>query len=125
MIELKRGEVYTADRTRSGESAKGGPWQFVAVKEVLPSGKPGRKEILLWVDNKPVPIEEGGSFRLDSINSVKFASRKDNAGAWHDECNITAEITAVMGPADAVERGIDIPASRFSDLEGDDGELPF
>ena len=124
MIELKTGEVYTAARTRSGESANRGPWQFVAVKEVDKNGKEGRKEILIWVENRPVPIEAGGAFRIDSIHSVKFASKKDNAGVWHDECNINAAITPVINVSEAVARGIDLPASHFSDIE-DDTELPF
>ena len=118
MIELKIGELYTAARARQGESPKG-PWQFAAVRE---DGK-GRKEILIWVDNRPQPIAEGGKFRLGAISSVKFASRKDNAGVWHDECNITASIEPVMDAAAAAAKGIDVMPG-FSELDND-GELPF
>lgn len=120
MIELKIGEVYTADRARIGESAKAGAWQFVACKE----GGKGRKEILIWVRNKPVAIEEGGHFRLANIHSVKFASQKDNAGVWRDEVNIEADIVPVMNINEATDNGIGVSTSTFEDLS-DDGELPF
>jgi hypothetical protein len=123
MIELKTGEVYTAARTRSGESAKGA-WQFAAVKEVGKNGKDGRKEILVWVSNKPVNISDGGKFRIASIHSVKFASKKDNAGVWHDEVNIEADITPVMNINEAKDSGLDVSTCTFEDLS-DDGELPF
>lgn len=122
MIELKTGEVYTAARARSGESGKG-PWQFAAVKE---EGK-GRKEILIWVENKPVNLAEGGNFRIKKIHSVKFASRKDNAGNWRDEVNVSADIEAVMSVNDAVTSGIDVypPASTTFAEMTDEDELPF
>ena len=124
MIEIKVGEVYTAKRAKMGESAKGS-WQFVAVKEVGKEGKEGRKEILIWVSNKPVNITDGENFRVAAINSVKFASRKDNAGVWHDEVNVEAEIVPVMDINGAINSGIDVSTCTFEDLAGGDGDLPF
>ena len=126
MIELKTGEVYTAARARSGESEKG-PWQFVTVKEISKSGKEGRKEILIWVENKPVPSEAGGKFRIKTLRSVKFASRKGNDGEWHEEVNVSADIEAVMSVSDAVTSGIDVypPASTTFAEMTDEDELPF
>jgi hypothetical protein len=126
MIEIKVGEVYTAKRARSGESTRGA-WQFVAVKEVDKNGKEGRKEITVWVENKPVSIDEGDTFRITKIHSLKFASRKDNAGNWYDEVNCSADIEPVMSAAGAVNKGIDVyphSSTTFNQLE-DDGELPF
>lgn len=125
MIELKSGEVYTVARTRQGESAKG-PWQFVAVKELIKkqdgSLAEGRKEVTVWVDNKPQPISEGGKFRLGIISSVKFASRKDNTGTWRDELNVNASIEPVMDGSAASSLGIDVPG--FTPLD-DSENLPF
>ena len=123
MIELKVGETYTAARTKSGESQKG-PWQFAAVKEVGKNGKDGRKEIVVWVSNKPVVLAADGQFRITAIYSVKFASKKDNAGVWHDEVNIEADIVPVMNINEAIDNGIDVSTGTFEDLS-DDGELPF
>ena len=126
MIELKTGDVYTASRARQGESAKG-PWQFVAVKEIITrkdgSTSEGRKDVTIWLDNKPQNIAEGGKFRLGIISAVKFASRKDNAGNWRDELTVNASVEPVMDAAAAAARGVDV-SPGFSEL-GDDGELPF
>lgn len=122
MIELKTGEVYLATRANGGESGKG-PWQYVAVRE---DGK-GRKEIVIWVENRPQPITAESRFRIKTIHSVKFASRKDNAGVWHDEVNVSADIEPVMSVDQAVTNGINVyppSSSTFEDL-GEDGELPF
>lgn len=120
MIRLKTGEVYTAERARSGSSGNG-PWELLVIKE-------GRDELTLWVTNTGTGLMDGGQFRIKSIDMVtkKNAPYKDgrlcrNRGErdveWRPEvdCNVTVE------PISLGYSGLDITAVEFDD----GGDLPF
>lgn len=111
MVEVKYGEVYTADFVRSGESGNG-KWLLTRVKD---SGK-SRKEITLWVSNADCGLAEGMNFKVKKIESIKLSARKDNSGVWHDTCACNVEIELMGGGGQSTI--YDLP-------DADDGELPF
>lgn len=120
MIRLKTGEVYMAERARSGSSANG-PWELLVIKE-------GRDEMTLWVTNVGTGIMDGGQFRVTSIDLVTRKNapykdgklcrdRRERDVQWRTEvdCNVTVE------PISLGYSGLDITAAEF-----DDGsDLPF
>lgn len=114
-IELKAGETYSAVRTRSGDS-----YELVVVQE---EGK-GRKQITIWPTNTPSGVSEGGSFRVENIESVKFTSRKDPRGNWRDEVNVNARITPTMSYPTYKAQNVRAD-SAFEDFDESGGERPF
>lgn len=109
MVEVKCGEVYTADFVRSGDNGNG-KWLMTRIKD---SGK-SRKEITLWIENTGCGLEEGMNFRVAKILGMKLSARKDNSGVWHDTCSANVEVE-VVGAA----------ARQFAEITGEDDELPF
>lgn len=115
-IELKTGETYSAVRARSGDN-----YELVVVQE---EGK-GRKQITIWPTNSPSGVTEGGSFRVDAIQSVKFTSRKDPRGNWRDEVNVNARITPTMSYPAYKAQNVQ-PDAGFDEIPDDSfGELPL
>ena len=111
MLELKVGEIYKAERVRSGDSSRGS-WELIGMKE---TGK-GKKEITIWVTNVGSGVTEGGEFRIKSIESTKYAARKDNNGNWKDDVSIGATVEPV---------GFSENPYDFSDMPFDMGDNPF
>lgn len=120
MVRITTGEVYTAERVRSGNSGRGA-WELIAIKE-------GKDELTLWISNPGTGITDGGQFVIKSIDIVtkKNVPYKDgrlcrDRGArdvtWRMECdcNVTVE------PVGFSYSGINVSAADFDD----GGELPF
>lgn len=63
MVRVVAGEVYTAERVRSGNSAKGS-WELLVVKN-------GKDEMTLWLENPGTGIVDGEEFRIKSIKSFE------------------------------------------------------
>lgn len=120
MIRIQTGEVYTAERARSGSSANG-PWELLVVKE-------GREELTLWVTNCGTGITDGGQFRIKSIDvaTKKPVAYKDGRVCrdrsvrdvqWRTEMDLNVTVE----PLGFAYNGLDISAAEF-----DDGsDLPF
>lgn len=118
-VEVKMGGVYEASIVKSGTSSQGA-WKMIAIKE---EGR-GWKEITIWVD-PTTPVEEGGSFRVDKITTVRFTARKDSRGEWRDACSVNA-IISPSAPVNS-DNGGGAPShgSRFVNVDVGDEELPF
>lgn len=93
----------------------GGTWEFIKVKG---SGK-DRKQMTLWVHNKPSGLEVGDQFLVTGILDAKYKSVKDKQGNWQDEYSLTVDVKPFSGAS--------APKSDFYDLpsDGDDEGLPF
>jgi hypothetical protein len=128
-IDINSPDPLIAFKTKSG-----GEWEFIKVKG---EGK-DRKTVTLWPTNIPTGIEEGDAFRVTSITSAKYASRKDNQGVWRDEFSLNCAVEKV-GPMPRQARTTDIPSEpkwtpppkepTLYDIatpeDGDDDGLPF
>lgn len=106
---VKCGEVYTADFAKSGEK-DGKVWEMLKVNDV---GK-GRRDITIWVNNAPSGVQKGSRFTIEKIESTKWGARKGKDDSWRDEVSINADV-----------KSMEDVMSAFSDLDDDDGELPF
>lgn len=113
MVKIVVGEEYTAGFVRHG-TKNGNPWQLIRVKD-----EQGRRTVHVWADNAPTGIQEGAKFRIDSISGVKYTSKRFN-DKWVDEVDVTAHLTQTQSRDEA-----EASSSTFSELAGDDEELPF
>lgn len=98
MVRLAKGEVYKAERVRSGNSPKG-EWELIVVKN-------GKDELALWPTKVPSGVTEGGEFRIESIENVtkKKVAYKDGKLCkdrsvkdveWRTEVDLNATVTPV------------------------------
>lgn len=118
MIELKKGEVYVAERARKGESGRG-DWELITIKE---KNKAAR-EVTIWVDNIPANAYDGCKFKITDISYLKYSSRKDSQGKWYDNVSIGASIE-VIPPDPSLSFELNNP---FIEDDGpfDNSDLPF
>lgn len=92
--KISVGETYVASKFCSGENARG-PWEMIVIKG------PGRgsKSVMLFTENIPSGVVEGGKFTVDKIRDVTFKAAKDEKGNWtRNEVVINAEVTAEKTP---------------------------
>lgn len=120
MIRIKTGEVYTAERARSGSSANG-RWELIVVKE-------NRDEMTLWLNNPGTGLADGDQFRIKSIESFDkkrvpykdgklCRDRSDRNVEWRMECSANVVVEPV---------GFSEMPFEFNDLPPFDvGENPF
>lgn len=90
------GESYEASKFRSGENSVG-PWEMIVVK-----GARGQKSVVIFVDNVPSGVVEGGQFTVEKISSANIKKAKDASGSWSKteivlHAEVTAEKTARLG----------------------------
>lgn len=110
MVELKKGEVYTAGMVRKGTGSSG-DWELVKVKN-------GRDYMNIWIQNPPSGISEGDSFRICEFESVKL-SKREYRGEWLSEVGVNAKVERCMSYEEFTG---DTSQDPFA---GMDGELPF
>lgn len=108
MIELKLNEPLLATRQKTGTSQHG-DWELISVKE-----ENGKKTMTIWTTNAPSGVTEGGTFAIESIDSVKYGSRKGQDGKWYDDFSIRARVKPLENAAGA-----------FSELPGGNDDFPF
>ena len=136
MIKIIPGDVYHADRFRSGTSGKGA-WEMVVVK-----GTTGKEEQVLWITNLGTGLQEGGEFRVKSIDGAsikrmpfvegKVCKNRNTPGAeWRSVIDLNVSIDPV-GFTEAPFDFNDLPFSFGDDnpFDGDsnifaDNELPL
>lgn len=100
--------VATAAKVRKGTNDRGS-WEMIVVK---PQNKGGRT-IVIFAENTPTGVVEGGDFRVDKITEVRAKSAKDANGNWtKTEIVARAVVEPVMKVSDLDD----------SDLYGDFGE---
>ena len=92
--KLTVGEIYRAERTRSGESARG-PWELISLKDAK-----RQNEITIFPTNIPTGVTEKGQFRIKKIISLTNGKKKDQNGNWAVNVTCEAEVEAI---------GTDIP----------------
>lgn len=121
MIRIETGEVYTAERVRSGDS-NSRKWELIVVKN-------GRDEMTLWLENPGTGLSDGEEFRVIGIKSFTkklvpykdgkvCKDRSDRNVEWRVE--VTANVT--VEPVGFSE----MPFGTFSDLPPfGAGENPF
>ena len=127
MVRIAKGEVYKAERVRSGNGAKG-DWELIVVKN-------GKDEITLWSTNAPSGVTEGGEFRIESIDNLakkrvpykdgkicKDRAAKDVEWRTDVDANVTVKAVGFSeAPFD-----FDDPPFMFDDNPfADDEELPL
>ena len=127
MIRITVGEVYTAERARSGSSAHGN-WELLVVKD-------NRDEMTLWVTNVGTGIADGDQFRVKSIESFDkkrvpykdgklCRDRSDRSVEWRLECSANVTVEPV-GFSQMPDNFSDVPF-KFDDLPPFEvGENPF
>lgn len=109
MLKLDTQSGFKAERCRSGDSSKGS-WELIVVRE---SGR-AKKEITVWVNNRPSGITEGDMFRITNITSVKFGARRDQNNNWRDDVSIEADVESMSYTNVGVEFE-DLPFSMDGD----------
>ena len=98
MVRIKIGDVYRAERVRSGVS-NNGDWKFVVVKE-------NKDELVMWLTNTDVLINEGGQFRIKSVDAVTkkrvpykegkvCKDRTDKNVEWRSDVDVNVTIETV------------------------------
>ena len=95
------GEIYRAERVRSGESARG-PWELISLKDAKK-----QNEITIFPTNNPTGVTEKGQFRIKKIVSLTNGKKKDQNGNWGVNVTCEAEIEAIT--TDIPGFGADIP----------------
>ena len=115
---IKCGDVITADFVKSGTKADGGSWEFIKVND---KGK-GKRDITVWVSNAPSCVQQGGTFSVEKIESVKWGARKDSNEQWHDEVSINAIVKPFSVPSISPAGE---PVNIFTDMDDDEDALPF
>ncbi len=112
MVEIKKGETYTASMVRKGNGANGA-WELLKVKN-------GRDTMNIWTVGGNSGVEENGSFRVAEIESVKL-SKKEYRGEWTPEVNVNAKVEKTVS---FEEFQGDTTGDPFADMGGGDA-LPF
>ena len=110
MVKLDLMTGYKAERARSGDSSRGA-WELIVVKE---NGR-AKKEITIWVNNKPSGVTEGSMFRITRITSIKYGARRDSNNNWRDDVSVEADVE----PMTYTDR-----SGGFEELD-DMGDCPF
>ena len=100
-VEVKEGEVYTAENVRTGDG-----WTMMKVK-----AERGPKEISVFVDRSEA-FHEGDRVKIVKIKSTRLSARKGKDDKWYDTFSDNAEVE-VVGRAGGLED------------EEDGGDLPF
>lgn len=95
------GEIYRAERFRTGESARG-RWELVSVKDDRK-----KNEITIFPVNIPTGVTERGQFRIKKIVSMTNGMKKDREGKWSVNVTCEAEIEAIT--SDIPGFGDDLP----------------
>lgn len=108
MLEIKKGGEYTAKRVRRGTSERG-DWELVVVEQGF--GK-NHQTITLFPRNCPTELEEGGTFRVTDIMSMKVKRKKLPTGNWTPDemsAEVTIEVAFGSGSSDlsAADFGMD------------------
>lgn len=107
-VEVKAGEVYTAQNVRTGED-----WTMLRVK-----AEKGPKELAVFTDRGEA-FHENDRVKVVRITSVKLSARKrkdrDGQEKWFDTMSVNADVEVVGAAA----------PQGFEDMDGDDGDLPF
>ena len=112
MVEIKKGETYTASMTRKGNGSNGA-WELLKVKNK-------RDTLNVWTVGGNSGVEEGDTFRVTEIETVKL-SKKEYKGEWSPEVNINAKVEKVVSFS---EVELDASEDPFN-MSGGDGDLPF
>ena len=113
MNELSFGKCYKAYRHRSGTSPKGN-WELITSFDDA-----GRNQVTIFVKNQPSQINEGDTFKLGMIYSIRVGFKKDRNGAWEKVISLDADVF----PPDYKIALCDDPFSEIPDL--DDVPDPF
>lgn len=88
--KIEVGETYQASKFKSGENSIG-PWEMILVKG---AGR-GQKSLVIFPDNVPCGVVEGGNFKVNKITSATVKAAKDAAGNWtKTEVVLRAEVEA-------------------------------
>lgn len=97
MVQIEAGKNYTAVRKRSGTSQRG-DWELLRVVD-----KGGKQNITVWVTNRPCNVNEGGMFRVESIDSVRFGFKKNSFGQWKPDVAIDAKVSPIESDFDKMD----------------------
>lgn len=90
MNELAIGKCYTAQKHRSGISSRG-EWELITSLD-----SNGRNEITIFVMNHPSGVNEGDTFGLETIRSIRVGYRKDKQGNWEKVVSVDADVRPVV-----------------------------
>lgn len=101
MVDIKKGETYTASMVRKGEGTNGA-WELLKIKN-------GRDYMNIWPQGGQTGVEEGGTFRIVEVESVKL-SKREYRGEWISEVNVNAKVEKCM---------------NYEEYTGDYGDDPF
>ena len=108
MNKLRSGEVYTAVKSRKGQSRMGN-WELL-----LTTDERGKNDIAIFVRNLPSTVNEGDTFRIDRILSVSNGFRKGEDDKWQPAIAIDADVTVVeraaFKPAEEADAEMEIGA---------------
>lgn len=125
---IKINEPLEASFVRSGKREQSGDkWEMIVVKDI---GRSGR-DIVIFVDNAPCGVKEGGLFKVSAIKSVKWGAQKDREGKWRDKVTINAVIGEVASVKNHPDRFVpqgdtgDIYSGMMQEITTDDDELPW
>lgn len=86
--KLTVGEIYRAERFRSGESARG-HWELISVKD-----QKKKNEVTIFPTNIPTGVTERGQFRIKKITSLTNGMKK-RGDKWEVNVTCEAEIEAI------------------------------
>ena len=124
---IKLNEPLEAGYVRGGTKTNGEKWEMIVVKDQSKAGR----DIVIFVDNAPCGVQEGGMFKIGSITSVKWGAQKDREGKWRDKVSCNAVIASVASATKHTDRFIpqgdttDIYNGVMQEITTDDDELPW
>ena len=135
MNRISKGQIYTVERTFSGQSSKGS-YELVVVRE---GEKKKNTEINIWVTNNPSGVAKGDRFRLNEITEVSYRWKKDKVWnpskrceeeGWQPSVDVNASIARIPSDLDGIDipgnpdfDGLDNPFDNDALIEA--GELPL
>lgn len=108
MTKITIGEVYTANKFRSGSSGRG-DWEMICVLD-----EKGKNEIAIYPTNIPTGARENCSFKLVDVAEVKNGVRKGTDGKWYPAVSISGKVEVIQS-----DINLDV------DFDDPDGELPW
>lgn len=112
MNHIKVGEIYQAEKYRSGSTAQG-QWELFTVKD-----EKGKNEVTIFANNHPVKYAaDNCHIKISNITEIKNGKKKDkNSDKWFQTVSFNADVEVIPS---------DITTNVFEEMDDEDGEIPW